>query len=126
MRVFDNISVPIYGAHLYDSVMIYARAITEVLEMGGDITNGREVMNRIFNRSYHSIQGFDVHIDANGDAEGNYTVICLQDENGFKNNIAKMSMQPVGYFVFTTSSIPVSLFYIFFLLFYLLIFIEFC
>lgn len=93
--------------------MIYARAITEVLELGGDITNGKEVMNRIFNRSYHSIQGFDVHIDANGDAEGNYTVICLQDEIGFKNNIAKMSMQPVGYFVSTTSSIPVCLFYIF-------------
>lgn len=52
--------VPIYGLHLYDSVTIYAQALTEVLQMGGDIYDGRLVMSRIFNRSYHSIQGFDV------------------------------------------------------------------
>lgn len=40
--------------------MIYARAITEILQMGGDINDGALVMSHIFNRSYHSIQGFDV------------------------------------------------------------------
>lgn len=52
--------MPIYGLHLYDSVMIYARAITEILQLGGDINDGALVMSHIFNRSYHSIQGFDV------------------------------------------------------------------
>ncbi|XP_055858985.1 guanylate cyclase 32E [Episyrphus balteatus] len=105
-RVFDNISVPIYGVHLYDTVMIYARAITEILLIGGDIRDGSLVMSRVFNRSYHSIQGFDVHIDSNGDAEGNYTVITLQDDTGH-GSLAKMSMQPVGFFVFNKqSSLP--------------------
>nr|NP_001285834.1 guanylyl cyclase at 32E, isoform G [Drosophila melanogaster]AHN54348.1 guanylyl cyclase at 32E, isoform G [Drosophila melanogaster] len=107
-RVFDNISVPIYGLHLYDSVMIYVRAITEVLRLGGDIYDGNLVMSHIFNRSYHSIQGFDVYIDSNGDAEGNYTVITLQNDVGSGASIgslAKMSMQPVGFFAYDKNSV---------------------
>ncbi|XP_039501764.1 guanylate cyclase 32E isoform X3 [Drosophila santomea] len=106
-RVFDNISVPIYGLHLYDSVMIYVRAITEVLRLGGDIYDGNLVMSHIFNRSYHSIQGFDVYIDSNGDAEGNYTVITLQNDMGsgtLVGSLAKMSMQPVGFFAYDKNS----------------------
>ncbi|XP_026834463.1 guanylate cyclase 32E isoform X3 [Drosophila erecta] len=107
-RVFDNISVPIYGLHLYDSVMIYVRAITEVLRLGGDIYDGNLVMSHIFNRSYHSIQGFDVYIDSNGDAEGNYTVITLQNDVGSGSSVgslAKMSMQPVGFFAYDKNSV---------------------
>ncbi|KAH8377100.1 hypothetical protein KR093_003438, partial [Drosophila rubida] len=107
-RVFENISVPIYGLHLYDSVMIYARAITEVLQLGGDINDGNLVMSHIFNRSYHSIQGFDVFIDSNGDAEGNYTVITLQSDpnaGNSGNSLAKMSMLPVGFFVYNKDSV---------------------
>lgn len=55
-----NISVPIYGAHLFDAIMIYARAATEILAEKGDLTNGTAVMERIFNRTYSSIQGFEV------------------------------------------------------------------
>ncbi|EDV30989.2 uncharacterized protein Dana_GF15131 [Drosophila ananassae] len=106
-RVFDNISVPIYGLHLYDSVMIYVRAISEVLQFGGDIYDGNLVMSRIFNRSYHSIQGFDVYIDSNGDAEGNYTVITLQNDVGAASggSLAKMTMQPVGFFAYDKNSL---------------------
>ncbi|KAH8242006.1 hypothetical protein KR038_001056 [Drosophila bunnanda] len=107
-RVFDNISVPIYGLHLYDSVMIYVRAITEVLQHGGDIYDGNLVMSHIFNRSYHSIQGFDVYIDSNGDAEGNFTVITLQNDVGSGSStgsLAKMSMQPVGFFAYDKHSL---------------------
>ncbi|XP_034473865.1 guanylate cyclase 32E [Drosophila innubila] len=107
-RVFENISVPIFGLHLYDSVMIYARAITEILHLGGDINDGSLVMSHIFNRSYHSIQGFDVFIDSNGDAEGNYTVITLQsDTNGASSgsSLAKMTMLPVGFFVYNKDSV---------------------
>ncbi|XP_032592225.1 guanylate cyclase 32E isoform X2 [Drosophila grimshawi] len=99
--------VPIFGLHLYDSVMIYARAITEILQIGGNINDGSLVMSHIFNRSYHSIQGFDVFIDSNGDAEGNYTVITLQSDasGGSGNSLAKMSMQPVGFFVYNKDSV---------------------
>lgn len=56
------VSVPIYAAHLYDSVIIYARAATEVLAENGDIRNGTTIMSKIFNRTFTSIQGFDVHL----------------------------------------------------------------
>lgn len=54
------VSVPIYGAHLYDAIQIYAQAATEVLLMDGDIRNGTLIMEKIFNRTYQSVQGFDV------------------------------------------------------------------
>lgn len=57
-----NISVPIYGAHLFDAIMIYARAATEILAEQGNLSNGLAVMERIFNRTYSSIQGFEVEI----------------------------------------------------------------
>lgn len=55
-----NISVPIYGAHLYDAILIYARAATEILAQKGNLANGTAVMEKIFNRTYSSIQGFEV------------------------------------------------------------------
>ena len=53
---------------------------------------------------------FQVFIDSNGDAEGNYSVIALMDDFSL-NNTFKMSMQPVGFFQYNTSSpnlLPVS------------------
>lgn len=52
------------------------------------------------------VQGFMSHIDANGDAEGNYTVLSrvpLPSEHG------NYSMQPVGHFVIgSENQLPVS------------------
>lgn len=42
--------------------MIYSRAVTEVLKKGGDFRNGTVVMSEIFNRTFRSIQGFDVRL----------------------------------------------------------------
>jgi len=54
-----------------------------------------------------------VYIDSNGDAEGNYTVITLQNDVGSGTSLgslAKMSMQPVGFFAYDKNSlIPVGL-----------------
>lgn len=54
---------------------------------------------------------FQVFIDSNGDAEGNYSVIALM-EDFTMNDTFKMSMQPVGFFQYNTSSnvphLPVS------------------
>lgn len=52
--------VPIQAAYLYDAVIIYARALTELLRENRDPKNGTAVLERILNRSYTSIQGFDV------------------------------------------------------------------
>jgi guanylate cyclase len=54
--------VPIDAAHLYDAVMIYARALTEVFQNGEDPRNGSAILQKIRNRSYHSVQGYDVCI----------------------------------------------------------------
>lgn len=59
-KIFDSISVPIEAAHLYDAVLIYARAATEVLRAGEDPRNGTAILARITNRAYKSIQGFEV------------------------------------------------------------------
>ncbi|GLV44985.1 Guanylyl cyclase at 32E [Carabus blaptoides fortunei] len=102
-KIFDSISVPIQAAHLYDAVMIYARALTEVLQKKDDPRNGSAILQRIINRHYHSIQGYDVYIDSNGDAEGNFTVVALLDDLEI-NGTLQMSMQPVGYFQYTTNT----------------------
>lgn len=41
--------------------MIYARALTEVLQKNEDPRNGSAILQRIINRHYHSIQGYDVN-----------------------------------------------------------------
>ncbi|XP_065090662.1 guanylate cyclase 32E [Ochlerotatus camptorhynchus] len=102
-KIFQEIQVPIYAAHLYDAVLIYARAATEVIQAGGNLHDGRQIMRHILNRPYHSIQGFDVHIDENGDAEGNFSVIALQKDEIVNNSLNK-SMQPVGMFVYSSNS----------------------
>lgn len=52
-----------------------------------------------------------MYIDGNGDAEGNYTVLALMDDSTM-NDTFQMSMQPVGFFQYNTSSqlnhLPVS------------------
>lgn len=42
--------------------MIYARALTEVFQNNEDPRNGTAILQKIVNRSYHSIQGYDVSI----------------------------------------------------------------
>lgn len=91
-----ELAVPIAGAHLYDAVHVYARAATRVLADGGDVRNGRAIMRYVHNTTYRSVLGFDVRIDANGDAEGNYTVIAALPTT--KTPVGGYRMQPVGYF----------------------------
>ncbi|KAJ8923190.1 hypothetical protein NQ315_001744 [Exocentrus adspersus] len=106
-KIFDSISVPIQAAYLYDAVMIYARALTEVFQNNEDPRNGTAILHRIINRTYHSIQGYDVFIDGNGDAEGNFTVVALLDDMEM-NGTLRMSMQPVGYFQYKLNGSDIS------------------
>ena len=53
--------VPIHAYHAYDALMTYARALTEALKDGHDPRNGTAIMERIRNRPYHSILGFEVN-----------------------------------------------------------------
>ncbi|CAH1399403.1 unnamed protein product [Nezara viridula] len=100
--IFGSMPVPIHAAHLYDAVMIYARALTEVLEAGEDPKNGTVILERILNRSYRSVLGYDVYIDSNGDAEFNLSVVAVLDDPE-SNGSARMSMQRVGYFSYPSN-----------------------
>ncbi|XP_045214115.2 receptor-type guanylate cyclase Gyc76C-like [Mercenaria mercenaria] len=87
--------ISVYAAYLYDAVMLYAKAAHQHLEEGGDITNGTAIIQKILGSNYVGIQGFISHIDENGDAEGNYTLLSRQP---FKTNLSDYSMRPVGHF----------------------------
>lgn len=45
--------------------------------------------------NFAGIQGFVSHIDENGDAEGNYTLLSRQP---YVTNLSDYSMRPVGHF----------------------------
>ncbi|CAK5037585.1 unnamed protein product [Meloidogyne enterolobii] len=79
-----------FACYLYDAVMLYSQALHETImdtlnrtssisKVDESIENGREIISRILGRKYKSMQGFDMRIDENGDAEGNYTLLALQE-----------------------------------------------
>uniref|UniRef100_A0A914H865 Guanylate cyclase n=1 Tax=Globodera rostochiensis TaxID=31243 RepID=A0A914H865_GLORO len=82
-----------YACYLYDAMMLYAQALDETirdrLRANGTaaeaINDGARIVSRILGRTYRSVQGFDMRIDINGDAEGNYTLLALQDVNPVLN-----------------------------------------
>ncbi|KAK3591719.1 hypothetical protein CHS0354_019484, partial [Potamilus streckersoni] len=95
--------VSVFAAYLYDAMMLYAEAATAVLNEGGSLTNGTAIIQKICGKTYTGIQGHLSHIDENGDAEGNYTLLSRKE---IESNLSKYSMQPVGYFEMDTA-IPI-------------------
>eukprot|EP00095_Tigriopus_kingsejongensis_P003488 maker-scaffold378_size191342-snap-gene-0.22 protein:Tk03488 transcript:maker-scaffold378_size191342-snap-gene-0.22-mRNA-1 annotation:"guanylate cyclase 32e-like" len=91
---FFSIHIPIYAAHLYDSVMLYSRALHSIIEAEKQDRNmsdadirllardGRRITREIIKRGrYQSISGNDIRIDHNGDSEGNFTAFALKEHN---------------------------------------------
>ncbi|KAG0433535.1 hypothetical protein HPB47_019840, partial [Ixodes persulcatus] len=93
--------VPIYAGMTYDAVMLWARAATEVLRENGTINNGTAIGEKIRKSLYRSALGFDIRVDENGDAEGNYTVLAFSKPDDEQ-------LTPVGRFTLAenTSSLP--------------------
>ncbi|XP_041363434.1 receptor-type guanylate cyclase Gyc76C-like [Gigantopelta aegis] len=87
--------ISVYAAYLYDAVILYARALRSVLSENGSMLNGTAIINKIRGTSFTSIQGYLSHIDENGDAEGNYTVLA---RTWFPSYHTNYSMRPVGHF----------------------------
>jgi len=46
--------VSIYAAYLYDAIYLYARALDEVINSGGDPYDGRAIVDSIRGRSFSS------------------------------------------------------------------------
>ncbi|CAB0016883.1 unnamed protein product [Nesidiocoris tenuis] len=67
------------AAYLYDAVMLYASAVLETHNAGGDIRNGTAIIEKIRCRHYRSAMGYMGYMDSNSDAEGNYTLLARRD-----------------------------------------------
>ncbi|KAH9502278.1 Guanylate cyclase 32E [Bulinus truncatus] len=89
-----KVQIPVFAAYLYDSVMLYARALQEVITQGKTPKDGAAVFSKLRERRFQSIQGHEVYLDMNGDAEANYTVLALRP----MNNSYGRGLQPVGRF----------------------------
>lgn len=51
------------AAYLYDAVFLYANALREVLDDGGDPYDGLAIMERIRGRTYMSAMGYVMQLD---------------------------------------------------------------
>ncbi|KAI9555200.1 hypothetical protein GHT06_017715 [Daphnia sinensis] len=118
--------VPMYAAHLYDAVLLYATALgavlrennlTEPAKIVEAAKNGTRLFQHIIrDRKYESVTGASISIDDNGDSEGNYTVLAVKFSNVSRAiTINKMApstfychyeMVPVGRFDYTNSTTP--------------------
>ncbi|KYN04686.1 Guanylate cyclase 32E [Cyphomyrmex costatus] len=79
-------------AYLYDAVHLYATALVNALDNKKDPRNGKEMMEKLRDTYYKSAMGYLVHLDENGDAEGNYTLVALANVTGY-------GLYPFGYFI---------------------------
>ncbi|KAG8182191.1 hypothetical protein JTE90_017142 [Oedothorax gibbosus] len=92
---FIKVEVPMYAGLAYDAVMLYASALTDALADNVSAKDGEAVFRYIRNRSYESILGFSMLVDESGDAEGNYTVMALVQN---ENSSIRARMRPVARF----------------------------
>ncbi|XP_063821635.1 speract receptor isoform X1 [Ostrinia nubilalis] len=69
--------IPVEAAWLHDAVWVYARALVAALNTGDNPRDGRAIAAYMRNTTYHSVMGYWVHMDENGDAEGNYTLLSI-------------------------------------------------
>uniref|UniRef100_A0AAF5I350 Guanylate cyclase n=1 Tax=Strongyloides stercoralis TaxID=6248 RepID=A0AAF5I350_STRER len=75
-----------HAYYLYDAVMLYAKSLHQVINyynkngLNSDlaIKDGQMIMSYIIGKRYFSIQGFEMKINKNGNAIGNYSLISLQ------------------------------------------------
>ncbi|CAH2038025.1 unnamed protein product, partial [Iphiclides podalirius] len=102
-KLFEDASVPIEAAHLYDAVTIWARAATAAMRNGLPATDGATLMKLLRPTTYRSLQGFDVNMDSAGDAEGNFSVIGLVEDHSAPGG---WSAQPVAAFRYANTTDP--------------------
>ncbi|XP_067205075.1 guanylate cyclase 32E [Linepithema humile] len=81
-------------AYLYDAVHLYEASLLRALNENRDPRNGREMVSALHGVHYRSAMGYMVYMDENGDAEGNYTLIALDNRptKGY-------GLYPIAYFV---------------------------
>nr|XP_037286268.1 receptor-type guanylate cyclase Gyc76C-like [Rhipicephalus microplus] len=67
-----------YASYLFDSVMLYADAVTALIRKNHNISDGQAVIREIIGRKrYKSVTTAEMSITPKGDVEGNYTVLAF-------------------------------------------------
>ncbi|XP_044753115.1 receptor-type guanylate cyclase Gyc76C-like isoform X2 [Coccinella septempunctata] len=104
--------VSIYAAYLYDSVILYATALDNILSEEPIINdyvieeiarNGTRIVEAIIKMgSYRSVTGAMMKLDENGDSEGNFSVLALRPTPNSRHVYGHFQcpyqMRPVGQF----------------------------
>ncbi|XP_072029839.1 speract receptor-like [Amphiura filiformis] len=70
--------IPLEAAYLYDSLLLYAKALNKSLAQNIGLTDGTSIMKNLFDSKFQSITGYDRYIDKNGDTLPNNTVVAVQ------------------------------------------------
>ncbi|KAK0055740.1 atrial natriuretic peptide receptor 1, partial [Biomphalaria pfeifferi] len=65
----------------HDAVILYALALNETIEAGGNVSDGLNITRRMWNRTFEGITG-NVSIDENGDRNADYSLLDLNPETG--------------------------------------------
>ena len=92
IKRYFSVYVSIYAAHLYDSVLLYAKALDQMIREKRETAdpkviddlarNGKEITNTIIKmEGYQSVSGSYIHIDKYGDSQGNFTAFALKPYN---------------------------------------------
>jgi hypothetical protein len=94
--------IRVEAAYLHDAVLLYAAALKSIIEATPTLhdaertlRNGKGVALLLRNRTFLSATGLVSRMDANGDAEGNFTLIGLQ------RRPEGVGLYPIGHFVQT-------------------------
>ncbi|KAJ8286981.1 hypothetical protein GJAV_G00045590 [Gymnothorax javanicus] len=83
----DSDSINIFVEGFHDALVLYALAIVEVMQNGSNKTDGAQITQHMWNRTFEGIAG-PVSIDANGDRYGDFSVMAMVDpETGIYENV---------------------------------------
>lgn len=71
----------IIPASFHDGLLLYVQAVTETLAQGGTVTDGENITQRMWNRSFQGVTGY-LKIDRNGDRDTDFSLWDMDPETG--------------------------------------------
>ncbi|KAM4690328.1 atrial natriuretic peptide receptor 1 [Rhinophrynus dorsalis] len=77
----ENTLMNSVAAAFYDTVFLYAHAVTETLAMNYSMKNTTAITTNMWNRTFNGVSGF-MKIDDNGDRENDYSLWDMYEPHG--------------------------------------------
>ncbi|XP_062048275.1 atrial natriuretic peptide receptor 1 isoform X3 [Lepus europaeus] len=73
--------VNIIPASFHDGLLLYLQAVAETLAQGGTVTDGENITQRMWNRSFQGVMGY-LKMDSNGDRDTDFSLWDMDPETG--------------------------------------------